>query len=112
MAATTRQGEQAWRERVERKDLARIAARLAKQLPELPADDITHAIQGHYAEFDGSRIRDFAPVAPVLPVAAPALPVAAPALPTAHPVLSVAAHPVPAAENDRRYPNSQQDKRE
>jgi hypothetical protein len=62
MTATTRQGQQAWRERVEREDLARIAARLAIQFPELPADDITHAIQGRYAEFDGSRIRDFAPV--------------------------------------------------
>ena len=62
MSATTQQGKQAWREQVEREALGRIAARLAIQFPELAPDDIRYAIQGRYAEFDGSRIRDFVPV--------------------------------------------------
>lgn len=50
------------RRRSEQKALDQIAERLAARFPELPADTITHAVQGRYAEFEGSRIRDFVPV--------------------------------------------------
>jgi hypothetical protein len=36
-----------------------LAERLAKQFPELPADEIAHAIRGQYEGFDNSPIRDF-----------------------------------------------------
>jgi hypothetical protein len=52
----------AQRERAERAALEQIADRLVTQFPELPHDDIVRAIQGRYAEFEGSRIRDFVPV--------------------------------------------------
>jgi hypothetical protein len=50
------------RHRSEQKALEQIAERLATRFPELAADTIVHAIQGRYAEFEGSRIRDFVPV--------------------------------------------------
>ena len=48
--------------RSEQKALDQIAERLATRFPDLPADAIAHAVQGRYAEFEGSRIRDFVPV--------------------------------------------------
>jgi hypothetical protein len=55
-------GAQARRHRVEQAALSRIADRMAAQFPELPAADIHLAIQGRYAQFEGSPIRDFVPV--------------------------------------------------
>lgn len=53
---------QAHRERAETAALAKIAERIAGQFPELSAEEIDRAIQARYAEFEGSRIRDFVPV--------------------------------------------------
>jgi hypothetical protein len=39
-----------------------VAARLAKQFPELPADDIEHAVCGQYARFEVRPVRDFVPM--------------------------------------------------
>ena len=55
-------GQQSERARAERTALDHIAERLAAQFPELSATDIAVAIQGRYAQFEGSRIRDFIPV--------------------------------------------------
>jgi hypothetical protein len=42
--------------------LRHVAARLAQQFPELPAEEIDQAVTGHYAAFEHSPIRDFVPV--------------------------------------------------
>jgi hypothetical protein len=39
-----------------------VAARLSQQFPELPADDIEHAVFGQYARFEGRPVRDFVPM--------------------------------------------------
>ena len=39
-----------------------VVDRLAAQFPELTRDDILQAVNGHYAGFEGSRVRDFVPV--------------------------------------------------
>lgn len=62
MSTATQDAREVQRLRSEQKALDQIAERMASQFPELPADRIAHAIQGRYAEFDGSRIRDFVPV--------------------------------------------------
>lgn len=48
--------------RSEQKALDQIAERLATRFPDVPADTIALAVQGRYAEFEGSPIRDFVPV--------------------------------------------------
>jgi hypothetical protein len=55
-------GAQSDRARVERAALDHLAERMAAQFPELPATEIAAAIQGKYAQFEDSRIRDFVPV--------------------------------------------------
>ena len=60
--STATQTAQTQRERAERTALEQIAERMVKQFPELPQDEVVRAIQGRYAEFEGSRIRDFVPV--------------------------------------------------
>jgi len=59
---STATATQTERNRAERAALHQIAERMVKQFPELPQDDVVRAIQGRYAEFEGSRIRDFVPV--------------------------------------------------
>jgi hypothetical protein len=59
--AQDRQG-QAHRQRAEQAALAKIAERIASQFPELSAEEIDRAIQGRYAAFTDSPIRDFVPV--------------------------------------------------
>lgn len=62
MSTSSRDRQQAYRERAEKAALAKIAERVAAQFPELSAEEIDWAIQGRYAEFEDSRIRDFIPV--------------------------------------------------
>jgi len=50
------------RERTEIAALEQIAERMAVQFPQLPTAMIAATIQGRYAEFDNSPIRDFVPV--------------------------------------------------
>jgi hypothetical protein len=42
--------------------MRQVRARLAKQFPELSADEIDRAVTGHYDTFNDSPIRDFVPV--------------------------------------------------
>jgi hypothetical protein len=42
--------------------IRQVVARLTQQFPELPADDIDRAVNGHYDRFRSSPIRDFVPV--------------------------------------------------
>jgi hypothetical protein len=46
----------------EQKSLNQITERVTREFPELPAQQIIDAVRGHYAEFEGSRIRDFIPI--------------------------------------------------
>lgn len=62
MSTATQDATPATRLKAEQKALDQIAERMAAQFPDTPADRIVDAIQDRYAEFDGSRIRDFVPV--------------------------------------------------
>ena len=39
-----------------------VAARLARQFPDLPAEQVERAVYGNYGNFDDSPVRDFVPV--------------------------------------------------
>jgi hypothetical protein len=39
-----------------------VAARLTRQFPDLPADEVERAVYGKYSSFDDSPVRDFVPV--------------------------------------------------
>jgi hypothetical protein len=42
--------------------IRQVAARLARQFPELPAGEVEHAVYGKYGTFEASAVRDFVPV--------------------------------------------------
>ncbi len=42
--------------------IRQVAARMAQQFPELPADEVEQAVYGKYETFGDSSVRDFVPV--------------------------------------------------
>lgn len=46
----------------EHEAIRRVAQRLARQFPELPAEEVERAVHGKYETFTDSAVRDFVPV--------------------------------------------------
>ncbi len=42
--------------------IRQVAARLTRQFPDLPVDEVERAVYGKYGSFDDSPVRDFVPV--------------------------------------------------
>jgi hypothetical protein len=62
MSTTTRHDLEQHRERGEAAALAHVKDRIAERFPAVPPPVIETAIQRRWAEFDGSRVRDFVPI--------------------------------------------------